>query len=419
MKRGNAEDVLSTAVDHDALVVGASLSGCATAMLLARAGARVALVDKRHDIAAFKRVCGHYIQSSAIATIERLGLMEAMTDAGAVRSRMRIRVDRRWIDPGALSTVAPGINLRRELLDPLIRRAAAETPGVELILGRSAHELLRSGDRICGVVLRDQRGVETRLRARLVIGADGGTSPVAALAGARSRISANGRFNYGAYFEGPPPAGAPDGSIWLMGSEWAGALPTDAGLTVYTCMLAKDRLPEFRRDPAAALVAFISALSEAPPIRDSRLIGSVIGKLEMPIIARRPTAPGLALVGDAALIVDPLWAVGCGWALQSAEWLADSVAGPLLGEGSLARGLTRYRRRHARRMRGHVFMMRRYAAAHPTNFRERFLLSAATRDERLAASFEEYATRSIGPGRLVSKALPRAVSVAAHHALSR
>ena len=42
-------------------------------------------------------------------------------------------------------------------------------------------------------------------------------------------------------------------------------------------------------------------------------------------VAHTPTAPGLALVGDAALAIDPLWGVGCGWALQSAQWLAQSV----------------------------------------------------------------------------------------------
>jgi len=47
-------------------------------------------------------------------------------------------------------------------------------------------------------------------------------------------------------------------------------------------------------------------------------------------VAHTPSAPGMALVGDAALAIDPLWGVGCGWALQSAEWLADSVAPALV-----------------------------------------------------------------------------------------
>lgn len=397
--------------DYDVVVVGASLSGSATAIFLARAGARVALVDKRRDPNAFKRVCGHFLQGSSIATIERLGLMEAMTGAGAVRSRFRVWTSHGWIEPGSRAKAPRGINLRRELLDPLLRSRAAETPGVELILGYAARELLREQGRVCGVVLEDPKGSSMRLRARLVVGADGRTSPVAGMAGIHARVSPHGRFNYGAYFEGPPPSTASDGAVWLLNPEWAGALPTDSGLTVYVCMPTKARLPEFRRDPAAALQAFIAALPEAPPIASSRRVGPVIGKLDMPNIARTPTAPGLALVGDAALAVDPLWAVGCGWALQSAEWLAESIAPSLQGQEPLARGLARYQRRHARSLRGHAFMMRRYATGRRLNAREHFMLSAAARDKRLAASFDEYATRSVGPGRFFVKVLPRAVAI--------
>src|ERR1700684_1998953 len=71
----------------DAVIVGASLAGSATAIMLGRAGARVALVEQRPDAAAYKKVCSHYIQSSAIATLERLELLEPMPQAGAVRSR--------------------------------------------------------------------------------------------------------------------------------------------------------------------------------------------------------------------------------------------------------------------------------------------------------------------------------------------
>src|SRR4051812_29945752 len=76
--------------DYDAVVVGASLAGCSTAMLLARGGARVALVERSPDPQAFKRICGHFIQSSAVPALERIGLLDAMEAAGAVRSRLRI-----------------------------------------------------------------------------------------------------------------------------------------------------------------------------------------------------------------------------------------------------------------------------------------------------------------------------------------
>jgi menaquinone-9 beta-reductase len=142
----------------------------------------------------------------------------------------------------------------------------------------------------------------------------------------------------------------------------------------------------------------------------------VQGKLDMTNVAHTPTAPGLALVGDAALAIDPLWGVGCGWAFQSAEWLADSVAPTLVGgeradRGRLERGLRRYRRRHARELRGHATMIYGYASGRKFNSGERLLFFAAGRDERLAQIFEAFGTRSIGPARMFASAVPRAMLV--------
>ena len=91
--------------DFDAVVVGASLAGCATAIHLGRAGHRVALVDKRPDPAAYKRVCGHFIQSSAVPALERLGVLDELEAAGAVRGHAARVVALRLVrGPGA----APG-----------------------------------------------------------------------------------------------------------------------------------------------------------------------------------------------------------------------------------------------------------------------------------------------------------------------
>ena len=73
-------------VEYDAVIVGASLAGCATAIALGRAGASVALVEKRPDPAAFKRICSHFIQASAVPALDRLGLLEPIVEAGGVRT---------------------------------------------------------------------------------------------------------------------------------------------------------------------------------------------------------------------------------------------------------------------------------------------------------------------------------------------
>lgn len=404
--------------EYDVVIVGASLAGCATAILLGRGGANVALVEKKPDPNAFKRVCGHFIQPSGVPTLERLELLDAIMSAGGVRSRVRVWARWGWIEPSS-DPAGYAVNLRRELLDPLVRETAAATSGVELLLGRDAQGLLHNNGVIEGVSVRDRDGVETVLRAKLVVGADGRDSRIAELAGVSTKTLPHGRFSYSAYFEDAAPANAPDGAVWFLDPHWAAALPTDGGLVICGAMPTKDRLPEFKRDPEAALVSFIADLPEAPPIRASRRVGPMIGKLEMPNRVRVPIAPKLALVGDAALATDPLYAIGCGWAFQSGEWLADSVLPALRGDEPLERGLKRYRRRHASELRGHSLLIHDYATGRRMNSIERLLHIAAARDPKVAAGFEQIGSRRAKPGRTIARILPRVIAASARYGLAR
>jgi menaquinone-9 beta-reductase len=85
--------------EYDAVIVGGSLAGCTTAMLLGREGLRVALVEKQPDPAAFKRVCSHFIQASAVPTLERLDLFGPIVAAGGRRSRIQAWTEWGWIKP--------------------------------------------------------------------------------------------------------------------------------------------------------------------------------------------------------------------------------------------------------------------------------------------------------------------------------
>jgi menaquinone-9 beta-reductase len=414
-----ASNMVPDRADYDVAIVGASLAGATAAIMLARAGARVALIEQRLDAGAFKKICSHYIQASAVPTLARAGLLEPMERAGARRSRGRLWTRWGWVAPAGDSEVPAGVNLRRERLDPLVRGIAAETPGVELMLGHTVNELVCDGDLVCGVRARNSRGDTLTLGARLVVGADGRGSRVAKLSGVRTKTVPHGRFAYGGYFEGPEPVGSPDASLWLLDPHMAACFPTDSGQVFYAAMPTMERLPEFRADPARALVEFVAAIPEAPPIRASRLTEPMQGKIDMTNVAHVPTAPGLALVGDAALAIDPLWGVGCGWAFQSAEWLSDSVAPALAGSEPLARGLARYRHRHARGLRGHAMLMYDYAGGRKISRLERMLFASAARDERQARTFESFATRTTGPARMFATTVPRAVLVNTRHALSR
>ncbi len=403
------------AAEYDAVIVGASLAGCTTAILLGRAGARVALVEKQPDPKAFKRLCSHFIQASAVPTLERLGLLDEMLGAGALLTPARIWTPGGWIQSPPSQT-KPGVNLRRERLDPLVRDMAASTPGVELLLGQTADRLILNEDGIGGVVVSSRDGSESVLRARLTIGADGRESQVAKLAGVRARTRPHGRFAYGAYFEGANPSERAS-RLWLLDPQVGAEFPTDEGLVLYVAMLTKDRLPEFKRDPKAALISHIAALPDAPQIRDARWVGPMLGKLEMPNRVRVPVAPGLALVGDAALAVDPLFGIGCGWAFQSGEWLADSVAPALRGVEPLQQGLARYRRKHRRELRGHTFLINDYATGRRMRPGERAMMAAAARDEKVAMAVEAYGTRQIKPSQMFARALPRTLALQARGAL--
>ena len=155
--------------DFDVVVVGASLAGCATATLLGRAGLRVALVDKHADEDAYKRLCGHYIQASATPVIARLGLAGPIEAAGGVRNGADL-----WTRWGAIVSPEPegerpyGYNIRRKKLDPMIRRTAIETPGVEYLPRLEATRVLGDGAAVTGVELCDRSRRPMRIGARLV-----------------------------------------------------------------------------------------------------------------------------------------------------------------------------------------------------------------------------------------------------------
>ena len=397
-------------MEHDAVVVGGSLAGCTTALLLARRGLRVAVVEQRPDPAAYKKICGHFIQAGAVPAVERAGLLAPMLEAGAVRSQGRLRTRWGWSALPEDTGLTPCLNLRREKLDPLLREIAAAEPGVEMRLGHTVRELVRDGERVAGVVAERPDGGRVTLRAPLVVGADGRESRVAKLAGLPDRPTPNARFGYAAYYEGPPPDRAPDGSVWFLDPDWAAAFPTDSGLTMYAVFLPREKLPPFKRDPAAALEAYVAALPDAPPIARSRRVGDAMGKIDLTNRRRGPVGPGVALVGDAALAADPLWGVGCGWAFESAEWLADAVAPALRGEADLARALRRYARTHGRRLGPHVRMIDGYATGRRFDAAERAIYAAAARDPKVAEIMTLVGTRTISPVASVPRLLPRVVA---------
>src|SRR5436309_1016165 len=317
---------------YDVAVVGASLAGCTAAVLLARQGARVALVERRGEPGFYKTMCTHFIQASATPTIERLGVAEKIEAAGGVRNGLEVWSRYGWLRPVPGPDYPHpkyGYDIRREKLDPMLRDLAAATPGVDLLLGHTATGLLGYPGRPSGVRLSSRDRSEREIAARAVVAADGRDSHVARMAGVRARVKRHDRFGYYAYYRDLPLVSGDRTLFWFLDPDIAYAFPQDDGLTLLATFQTKDRASWFKRDLEANFEAYFRGLPNAPdPARGTRT-SKILGKLEMPNTMRPAAVPGLAFVGDAAMAADPLWGVGCGFAFQSGEWLAEELGGAL------------------------------------------------------------------------------------------
>src|SRR6266480_7787735 len=253
---------MRVAPGFDVIVVGASIAGCTAARLFALAGARVALVERRPDPGAYKVVCTHQILSSAVPTIERLGLAERLDARGAVRTHFEI-----WSPYGGWmrfpTDVPYGYGVTRWTLDPILRELAVETPGVEFFPGVTVVGVLSDGGRPAAVRLETPKRAAQSMRAKLVVGADGRGSTVARLARVPGRVRPHNRFYYFAYWRGiePRTTGA---RLWLLDPEGAAAFPNEDYLTVVVAVPHRSRLPDFKTDLEGAYARTIARLPDAP-----------------------------------------------------------------------------------------------------------------------------------------------------------
>ena len=407
MPRGACVDSLGHVENgrYDAAIVGASIAGCAAATMLGRRGARVALIESHRDPAKYKTTCTHFIQPSATPTLERLGLVEPIEAAGGIRNGLEIWTRFGWVRPrpGDDHPVpAYGYSIRRERLDPMLRTLAAETEGVELMLGATAKEVLWSDGRPAGLRVERADGGSDEIRAKMIIAADGRNSGMAVLTGVRGRVLPNNRFMYFAYYRDLDLICGTRSQFWFLDPDVAYAFPNDDGLTVMALVATKDKLPAFKRDIEESFLRYFDDLPLAPDVRGAERVSPMLGKLDMPNVYRPVAKPGIAFVGDAAMAADPLWGVGCGWALQSAEWLVEETAGALTGGGDLDASLERYRKRHFRSLVTHYLMTSDYSSGRRLNPLERFIFRAASRDHRTALTFHDIGTRSVPPQKMFS-----------------
>jgi 2-polyprenyl-6-methoxyphenol hydroxylase-like FAD-dependent oxidoreductase len=308
---------------YDAIIVGARCAGSPTAMLLARKGYRVLVVDR----ASFPSdtVSTHVVQPLAAAALARWGLLDRLTATGCPP------IGTFMFDFGPVKiTGAPGTASaphafcpRRTVLDKLLVDAAVEA-GAEVRAGFSVERLLLEDGRVVGIEGHGKGGQPVQERAPVVIGADGRHSLVAEAVHAEE-------YNqkppleacYYTYYSGLPMGGRFE--VYIRPGRGVAAMPTHDGLTLvlagwpYAEFEANKKDVEGSFDKTMALhPAFAERLRGAK--REARFAGAAV-----PNFFRKPYGPGWALVGDAGYIKDPITAQGIRDAFDDAEGCARAL----------------------------------------------------------------------------------------------
>jgi flavin-dependent dehydrogenase len=330
---------------YDAIVIGARCAGAATAMLLARAGLGVLLVDRAELPSDIPH--GHFVHRHGPARLAAWGLLEPIlaTNAPAVTAMTTDFGDGPLAsDDLSVDGVPLGVAPRRDRLDAVLVDAAVAA-GAELRDRYAVMDHTRDGDRVTGIVGRDARtGARTNETARIVIGADGRNSALARSVGAQATESApTATCWYFSYYSGVP---APGLELYSRPGRVVLLFPTNDDLAGLFVGFAIGDLAQVRADPDTHMLAAVDAIPGlGERIRAGRREERCYGATQLPNFLRTPHGPGWALVGDAGCHKDPFMALGICDALRDAELLAGAIGDGLSGARPLHDALADYERR--------------------------------------------------------------------------
>ncbi len=328
---------------YDAIVVGARCAGSPTAMLLARKGYRVLLVDK----ATFPSdaLSTHIIHPPGVAALKRWNLLERLQDTGCPPIEIYAFDLGPFTLSGALRPsdgVSYSLCPRRTVLDALLVDAAVEA-GAELRDGFLVDEIPTENGRVQGIRGRIRGGRSVTYRAPVVVGADGRRSFVArSVRAPRYNVLPTISVGYYAYWSGLPTERF---EAHLRPRRAFAIAPTHDGLTLGVVSWPHSEFASNRRDVEGH---FMRAFELVPDLhertRGARRESRFFGTGDLPNFFRRPYGPGWALVGDAGYHKDPITAQGISDAFHDAEALANALDTALSGREPYGEAMARYQR---------------------------------------------------------------------------
>jgi flavin-dependent dehydrogenase len=314
---------------YDAVVVGARCAGSPTAMLLARKGYRVLVVDK----ATFPSdtVSTHMIHPPGIAALRRWGVLDAMLATGVPP------VDTYAFDFGPFTLAgAPGTDEtplayapRRTRIDKVLVDAAAEA-GAEVREGFTVDEILVEDGRVTGIRGHGRGGQPVTEHARVVVGADGFRSVVAeAVEAERYHEKPKLLCGYYTYWSGLPMSGRFE--TYIRPGRGIAAWPTNDGVTLVVAGWPYAEFEANRSDVEGNYLKTIATVPELAERIDAATREERFAGMAVPNFFRKPYGPGWALVGDAGYNKDFITAMGMQDAFRDAELCAVAIDEALSG----------------------------------------------------------------------------------------